>query len=164
MYVLPYRTLFRQTAQGGSETYSWLRPSWGNRFTFHLINTHIETRRTITVKHTDSYVQTQKGTASHLAYWWKHFCEELEWHQLHSDKNGFGPSCWLSNTFWCSSSGRFIRSQIICLTFTPKHIMHAERQQAELMHSITRCTLLFCFIWLLSKYLITSGRFQGIRK
>lgn len=124
-------------------------------------NTHIDTY-TIALKHADPYMQTQRGKTSHLVPWHRHFYERLEWHQLHSDKNGFCPGCWLSNTFWCHSRGRFIRSQIRLLTFTPKHISHTERRLTDLMHRITPCCI--HFILRSSKYLITSGRFEGIRK
>lgn len=87
--------------------------------------THIDT---YTKTLTESCTQSQRWKTSHLVPWQKHFCEKSEWHQLHWDKNGFGPGCWLSNTFWCSSRERFIRTQIRWLTFTPKHISHTERR------------------------------------
>lgn len=115
------------------QPYSFPKSSWGNRFTFHLAYTHVhkcsQTQR--------SYLETQRGKNAHLVPWQRHFTGKLEWHQLHSDKNGFGPGCWLSNTFWRSSRGRFIRSQIRQLAFTPKHRSHAERRQTQLMHTIT---------------------------
>ena len=135
------RVISLQTALGSFETFSSLKPSRGNRFTFCLIkHTH---------RHAHNHMQTHRPSrehrkrkkTSHLAPRQRHFCEKLEWHQLHSDKNGFGPGCWLSNTFWCRSTGTFIRSQIRCLTFTPKHISHTGRRQTELMHRITPCSL-----------------------
>lgn len=130
-----------QTALGSCETYSSPKPSCGNRFTFRLINTRIDTS-TIALRHTDPSAQTHRGRTSHLVPWRRSICEKLEWHQLRSDKNGFGPGCWLSNTFWyLPCRGRFIRSQIRCLTFTPKHTSRTARRQTELMHSITPCSL-----------------------
>lgn len=137
--VLLYdRVISLQTALGSCETYSSLKPSCGNQFTFCLINTYIDTY-TFTHKHTDPCAHTKRRKPLHLVPRRRHFCEKLEWQQLHSDKNGFGPDCWLSNTFWCRSTERFIRSQIRRLTFTPKHISHTGRQQTELMHRITSC-------------------------
>lgn len=83
--------------------------------------------QTHTYWHVHSHMPAHRYLRTHTSHpvpWWRHFCGKLEWHQLHSDKNGFGPGCWLSNTFWSCSIGRFIRSQIRRLTFTPKHISH----------------------------------------
>lgn len=133
--VMPCNRVFsRQTALGSCETYSSPKPSCGNRFIFCLISTR-------TQSHANTWflvsAHKEEKRTSHLVPRLRHFCENLEWHQLHSDKNGFGPGCWLSNTFWCCSTGRFIRSQIRRLTFTPKQISHTGRRQTELMHRIT---------------------------
>lgn len=109
-----------------------------HKHTHWHVHSHMQTHRYLRA-------HTQRGKTSHLVPRRRHFCGKLEWHQLHSDKNGFGPGCWLSNTFWCRSTGRFIRSQIRRLTFTPKHISRSGRRQTELMHRITPCSLQHSF-------------------
>lgn len=76
--ALPYNGVISlQTALGSCETYSSLKPSLGNRFTFCLINAHVDTH-TMACKHTDPCVHTQRGKTSHLVPRRRHFCEKLE--------------------------------------------------------------------------------------
>lgn len=70
---------------------------------------------------------------------------------MHNHKQILLKKRWLSHTFWCCCTGRFIRSQIRCITFTPKHISHTGGKRLELMHRITPCSLLPSFDFALFK-------------
>ncbi len=64
--ALPYnRVISLQTALGSGEIYSSLKPSCGNRFTFRLINTHIDTY-TIARTHTKRKNLTSGASAEAL--------------------------------------------------------------------------------------------------
>lgn len=161
--VLPYnRVISLQTALGSCETCSSLKPSCRNRFTFRLINTHVDTY-TIAGKHTDSCANKKEkphiwclSGGTFVRSWSDINCTQIKMDLasavgsvIHSDAaaeedlSGVKSDASLShpNTYHKQEGGK--RNSCIEL-----HRAHCS------IH----------FISLSSKYLITYGRFEDIRK
>lgn len=163
--VLPYnRVIFLPTALGSCETYSSLKPSCGNQFTFCLINTHIDTY-TIARKHSDprarAHTKTKNphiwclGGGTFVRSWSDSNCTQIKMDLalavgsvIHSDAAAQKDLSGVKSDASLSHPNTY-------------HIRKGSKRNSciELHHAQCRIR----FISLSSKYLITSGRFEDIR-